>query len=595
LRAQNIDAVLSVPPGGGVNDRLLDARRRPIFESLHAARWRVARIKAPASNAEYWVADLGNASFGGATGLRCFALSQGGIRDYRRQLMVGIAALSQPQPIEALAALLGWSRWIRFVDRRSLKESARARGLNRSGRQLSIFSDVDYGGKAQPPVRRLKANGAVPTKGSVRLTSVQPLPVDVPATSPSLGRLAGQQKLNVVDLFAGAGGMGVGFLLARQGDREFRLLFSGESHPVYAATLRMNRDYMLKHRLASEDRVVEEAAPLDLREPMSMERVQGIVRECGGVDVLIGGPPCQGFSNANRNSWSSTNPNNRLVDTFLDYVARLRPKIFVMENVQGILWTQRHNGANLTVAAHVVRRALAAGYQLYPKLLDAAWYGVPQNRSRFFLIGLHRDLGYKPGAFGTWGPYPEPTHGPLGGQPYVTLRDAIYDLPEISNGHDADELPYDEPKDSRSDFLAFVRRGAPWGIVWDHIVSTHAEYVIERYRRIPQGANWSAIAHMMTNYAEVDRTHSNIYRRLTWDQPSITVSHYRKAMLIHPEQHRGLSLREAARIQSFPDWFRFAGTEYQGPKKGMSYKQQQIANAVCPALAKALAERLLEL
>jgi site-specific DNA-cytosine methylase len=242
----------------------------------------------------------------------------------------------------------------------------------------------------------------------------------------------------------------------------------------------------------------------------------------------------------------------------------------------------------------VVRRAAAAGYQLYPKLLDSAWFGVPQNRSRFFLIGLHRDLGYRPDAFGKWGPFPRPTHGPSGRRPYVTLREAIADLPPIANGHDVDELPYEGPKGPLAEFLAFVRQGAPAGVVWDHVVSTHAEYVIERYRRIPPGSNWSAIAHMMTNYAAIERTHSNIYRRLIWDEPSITVGHYRKAMLIHPDQHRGLSLREAARLQSFPDWFRFAGTN-QGARKGVSYKQQQIANAVCPMLAKALAERLLGL
>jgi len=275
-----------------------------------------------------------------------------------------------------------------------------------------------------------------------------------------------------------------------------------------------------------------------------MDRVQGVARECGGVDVLIGGPPCQGFSNANRNSWSSSNPNNRLVDTFFDYVVRLRPKVFVMENVQGILWTQSHNGGSLSVAAHVVRRSVAAGYRLYPKLLDSAWFGVPQNRSRFFLIGLHEDLGYGQDAFGKWGPFPRPTHGPAGRQPYVTLREAIADLPPIVNGHDCEEISYHEPNGSRSEFLAFTRDGAPKGKVWDHVVSTHADYVIERYRRIPPGANWSSIAHMMTNYADVDRTHSNIYRRLIWDQPSITVGHYRKAMLIHPEQHRGCGFRK---------------------------------------------------
>ena len=92
----------------------------------------------------------------------------------------------------------------------------------------------------------------------------------------------------------------------------------------------------------------------------------------------------------------------------------------------------------------------------------------------------------------------------------------------------------------------------------------------------------------MTNYTNVSRTHSNIYRRLRWDDPSITIGHYRKSMLIHPSQHRGLSLREATRLQSFPDWFRFAGT-VDGAPGGLVHKQQQLANAVCPLVTKAIA------
>jgi len=98
----------------------------------------------------------------------------------------------------------------------------------------------------------------------------------------------------------------------------------------------------------------------------------------------------------------------------------------------------------------------------------------------------------------------------------------------------------------------------------------------------------------MTNYADVQRTHSNIYKRLGWDEPSITIGHYRKSMLIHPSQHRGLSLREAARLQSFPDWFRFAGSP-NGGQAGLMHKQQQLANAVCPRVTAAVADFILKL
>jgi site-specific DNA-cytosine methylase len=145
-----------------------------------------------------------------------------------------------------------------------------------------------------------------------------------------------------------------------------------------------------------------------------------------------------------------------------------------------------------------------------------------------------------------------------------------------------------------NDFLRYSRGGAEPGVIFDHVTSRHAEYVIDRYRRIPAGGNWESIRDEMTNYADVSRTHSNIYRRLGWEHPSITIGHYRKSMLVHPSEHRGLSLREACRLQSFPDWFRFAGSE-NGTTGGLGHKQQQLANAVCPLVTKAIADFMLAL
>jgi hypothetical protein len=177
------------------------------------------------------------------------------------------------------------------------------------------------------------------------------------------------------------------------------------------------------------------------------------------------------------------------------------------------------------------------------------------------------------------------------------VRQAIGDLPPVGNGEDAPERKYSDPSaiDLRANpFLKFMRTGAPRGVILDHVTSRHADYVIERYRLIPQGGNWQDIADKLTNYADVERTHSNIYRRLKWSEPSITIGHYRKSMLVHPSQNRGLSLREAARLQSFPDWFRFSGGT-NSEKSGLVHKQQQLANAVCPLVTKALAEFILRL
>jgi DNA-cytosine methyltransferase len=338
---------------------------------------------------------------------------------------------------------------------------------------------------------------------------------------------------------------------------------------------------------------------LDLRQRRAKDLVVSASSNCGGTHILIGGPPCQGFSNANRNSWCGDNPHNELVDVFLQYVSRLKPRVFLMENVQGILWTPRStNGrAGPSVLAAVARKMERAGYLVFPKLLDAVWFGVPQFRSRFFLLGIHSDLGYRREDFGEWGPFPIPSHGPGTDLPYTTVKDAIADLPRIGNGWSAEETPYNEP--SRKElfqkaYLAFVRQGSPKNHISDHVTSRHAHYVLERYRQIPAGGNWEDISESLTNYAAVERTHSNIYRRLVWDHPSITIGHYRKSMLVHPRQNRGLSLREASRLQSFPDWFRFAGSTDAGPG-GLMHKQQQLANAVCPLVTKAIAQFLLRL
>lgn len=406
----------------------------------------------------------------------------------------------------------------------------------------------------------------------------------------------GPSTLRVVELFAGAGGMGLGFMLARHSSRRFRLIFSGEIHPIYLETLRRNHRIFSRVQECADRCPTEDIGVFDLDKKKTLDYVASLVSEAGGVDVLIGGPPCQGFSSANRNSWSSDNPNNRLVNVFMGYVGKLKPPVFLMENVQGIVWTSKNEAGNaLSVAEYALKKMKALGYLVFPKLLDAVWYGVPQYRTRFFLLGIHEDVGYSSEDFGSWGPFPIPTHGPTAGRPFVPTREAIADLPAIGNGHSKDDMDYRAPdKTATSDYLKFMRKGAPTGSILDHVTSRHAEYVIERYKRVPAGGNWQDIADMMSNYLQLDRTHSNIYKRLQWDEPSITIGHYRKSMLVHPSQHRGLSLREACRLQSFPDWFRFSGA-LNGGSGGLMHKQQQLANAVCPLVSKAIAEFLLEL
>lgn len=418
-----------------------------------------------------------------------------------------------------------------------------------------------------------------------------------PLTSPQLhGVLASERKtLNVVEIFSGAGGLGLGFLMAQGGSCDYRITFSGEVNPIYVQTLINNhRHFAQEVCIDAVQRVPVGTTPTNLVDKTSLQQIKVVADTYGEVDILTGGPPCQGFSSSNRRSWHKDNENNKLVEVFLDYVRTLKPRVMLLENVQGILWTPSHQREEVSAARYITEE-LSRDYLLFPKLLDAVWYGVPQYRTRFFLLGIRSDLGYSSGDFGEWGPFPLPTHGPTTGRPYVTVGEAIEGLPVIGNGADVDEMDYSLTNEllANNDYLQQMVGTNP-SRVFDHVTSKHETYVIERYKQIPEGGNWESIRHLMNNYTKIERTHSNIYKRLRFNQPSITMGHYRKSMMVHPHQDRGLSLREACRLQSFPDWFRFAGTS-DGSKGGLMHKQQQLANAVCPLVAKAIAEFLLAL
>lgn len=518
-------------------------------------------------SAQCSVARLGKVAMPcGASGV-LFGAQAGGIGGVHRGTMIAIS--SHDGDLGALVSLAMEAQRVR----------PRARRLAKN--EITVFRPI-RGSRAG-----LKARANIALAG--RHDEYLP---QAPDTRVFRGVLGRRGHLSVVELFAGAGGMGLGFLLANE-QRTYKILHSAEVNPVYVETLRRNHQHL--SGILDHDAVPEVTTPQDLRTQKAARLAEQVVSDAGGVDILIGGPPCQGFSMANRNSWTAANPNNKLAEVFFEYVKRLRPRFFLMENVQGMLWTPK-SGGQVSVVDAIEKKMRKAGYVVFPKFLDAVWYGVPQHRTRFFLLGIRQDLGYGLDDFGEWGPFPTPTHGP-GLRPLVTVKDALADLPVIGNGACSEEIAYQEPsREARTanPFLAHCRLGARDGRIEDHITSRHAEYVIERYKKIPEGGNWEDIISDLTNYADVSRTHSNIYRRLQWDRPSITIGHYRKSMLIHPRQHRGLSLREAARLQSFPDWFRFAGT-VSGVAGGLVHKQQQLANAVCPLVTKAVAQFLLKL
>jgi site-specific DNA-cytosine methylase len=510
-----------------------------------------------------------------------FIVQTGKVERLQRGTIFALASAQDLAPAEVTQSI-SWTRWIRPVVRREERSTLpawpAAPGAGKFSTRVNIKLARQHDERLSGVAHQRLVDGA--PRGKV---------------------FSGQQVLNAAELFAGAGGMGLGFILARPEGRRYRISCSAEVHPIYTETLAWNhREYQRRLGDGPPDLVPAQLPPIDLAGAGALEQIRARCAELGDVDVLIGGPPCQGFSNANRNSWHSDNPNNRLVEVYLDFVRTLRPKVFLMENVQGIVWTPRAGAPGaVSVAEGFVQQASEAGYLVFPKALDAVWYGVPQHRHRFFILGIAADFGYTADSFGEWGPFPRPTHGPGTGSDWVTVWDAIGDLPWVGNGCGQDRAAYTCPAGfRRTAFWSAMREGADPDVAWDHVTSKHAGYVLERFRNIPQGENWESIREMFTNYADVSRTHSNIYRRLIEDEPSITIGHYRKSMLVHPRQIRGLSLREAARLQSFPDWFRFmgkTGVEDEEDTGGLTHKQQQLANAVCPLVTKAIAQRIAEL
>jgi DNA-cytosine methyltransferase len=589
LYERDLDAVLEVRPrtrmtrkwGVGISHLV------PLSALISTASWQRVEVRIPGTDARrirYSVTRLGAGYLeSGHHGL-FFALQTGAIEGLHPGTIFGFTQARDVTTRQLIEAI-GWARWIRPVVRRSERPPA----------PTSPASNGNGHASANGTGPRLRANITL-SRVHDQQRSIERSQLDRFSPRGALGSRS--RVLNVVELFAGAGGMGLGFLLADSKGAGYQLTYSGEVDPTYVETLNTTHEEAARVLRLGPNRAPRRAVPADLRSPEAMASALDAATPTG-TDVLIGGPPCQGFSNANRNSWNKANPHNQLVDVFLDYAETLDPRIFVMENVQGIHWTQKGGLTHprSTVLEHVQDRMAAAGYEVFVQLLDSVWYGVPQYRSRFFVLGIHRDLGYRSTDFGEWGPFPLPSHGPGTLEPYVTVKEAIADLPRVGNGSDAETMRYTEPRSTlknRREFLRFLRSGTEANSITDHVTSRHAPYVIDRYERIPPGGNWEDIRESLTNYADAERTHSNIYRRLTWDEPSVTIGHYRKSMLVHPSQHRGLSLREAARLQSFPDWFRFAGNP-DGLPGGLVHKQQQLANAVCPLVSKAIAEFIMEL
>lgn len=358
------------------------------------------------------------------------------------------------------------------------------------------------------------------------------------------------RQLPAIDLFCGPGGMSLG--LSRAG---FAVVTATDVDPRAAQTYRRNRHHHKGTTVIVADLAV--ASAVDLLEPAGVGR--------SDVVLVAGGPPCKGFSSANGKTRQPANPHNALVDHYFRIVAEIRPRFFLMENVMGILWF--HKGF-LQECRHF-RKLLALGYSVDMLDLNALDYGVPQNRRRLLLLG-HRDEECLPPV--------ALTRRPSSPQSAVTVGEAILgDLPRRALELVNSPVEYCRPPQSR--YQAEIRGRARKA--HNHVVTRNSERVKMRMSKVPIGGNWRDIP---AKHLGIKVSHSCLYRRLDPRKPSPTLGNFRKNMLIHPLEDRHLSLREAARIQSFPDDYYFDGP--------VTLMQQQIADATPPLLAEAIGRRI---
>jgi DNA (cytosine-5)-methyltransferase 1 len=339
--------------------------------------------------------------------------------------------------------------------------------------------------------------------------------------------------LHLADLFAGAGGITEGF--RQSGYRPtVAVEFDRWAAESYAANF---GEHVLA--VAIEDvSVTRKRDHLLWSAPISHDQVKYI--ETPFIDVLVGGPPCQGFSPLGRmTDWERDDPRNKLWKHYVRILEIVKPKAFVLENVPELLRSGEFERLKRTVAK--------LGYAIAHDVLNASHYGVPQSRRRAIVIGSRVGTPTLPPAIAL----------------RTTVRDAIGDLPGVPNGEN-----------------------------W-HLPRNPTKQSIERYKCVPPGGNRFDLARKrpdITPKCWLRKTSGSVdvFGRMEWDKPAPTIRTEffkpEKGRYLHPQQHRPITIREAARLQTFPDGFLFVGAAVQVAK--------QIGNAVPVSLAKVIADHI---
>lgn len=386
------------------------------------------------------------------------------------------------------------------------------------------------------------------------------------------------REYTFIDLFAGCGGLSEGFY-----KKGYKALLHLEIDTACCKTLSTR----MRHYGYSEEDVERAVMNDDITRDGLIQDMDKRIDE--PVDIIIGGPPCQAFSSVGRaqdpNSMSN-DPRNYLFENYLQILNHYKPKFFIFENVKGIL-TAHPKGVKIF---DKIVKEMSKTYKIVSNpeviLLNAADYGVPQIRERVIIIGVRKGIKVNPVDIYKSIQKTHSSDGTL--KPYVTVREAISDLPVLQAGEGENVQNYSIPDNAGP----YVKRMHAYGDkIYNHVARKHNDMDRERYRLLSEN-NWQLIDLQKVRPDLIHHNPKHFGNRYTvqsYDKPGKTVvAHLYKDgnLFIHPDskQARTFTVREAARIQSFPDDFVFEGSRTD------QYKQ--VGNAVPPLMAEAFAETL---
>ena len=318
-------------------------------------------------------------------------------------------------------------------------------------------------------------------------------------------------------------------------------------------------------------------------------------------DIILGGPPCQGFSICNKNSGDYKDPRNSLFEEFIRVGRLLKPQVMIMENVPNLI--KARTASNELVIDIITSELRKLDYHVEYQILEATDYGVPQIRKRLFVVASRTRL---------INPFPEKTHTTSRNPDLLeahleqcpTLWDAISDLPTLNAREGEEESEY--LKQPQNEYQHFLRRGAIK--LFNHKAMNHSKRLVERFASMSWGHSTSDVPDHLrplkrnsTEFSEKAYDQNN--RRMHPDRQCHTVPASFYANFVHPYQNRNFTAREGARIQSFPDWYVFKGKPTVVSHKLLHREGRleekhlcqynQVGNAVPPLLARAVAENIL--